>query len=421
MSATVSTLPAREQSPALRESDAASAAERIGSLDVLRGIALLGMFLVHFYDSATDPGGAHGLTALYRRIVPLFFEERFWTMFGILFGVGFAVQLRRAEARGGPFVRNYVRRLFALAGFGFIAHAVFGFNVLLGYAAWAFPLLLVRKWPMKALVLALVLSAASASIFYFVRAAYRVAAVGEAGYLAEVRAIGMRAQAFRTANEQAQDAPDYASVFKARRAHMKWFYAQPFSFLPVNTLTMFLLGVIGLRLGLFDRPEDHRRLIIALVVFGGASWAAENWLFSDGPQPPPGHLLRSMFLTQIKYGYGLVRAMWLSFTYMGIVLLLVAHDRAWLRRLGAFGWTGRMALTLYMLQIAILDLTFSPYAFHVQLTTLQGLAAGILLFLVNAAFARWWLQRFRFGPLEWLWRSITYGRLQPWRIESVGA
>ena len=101
-----------------------------------------------------------------------------------------------------------------------------------------------------------------------------------------------------------------------------------------------------------------------------------------------------MLLEQIKYGYGQVRAMWLSFTYMGIVLLLVAHNRAWLRRLGAFGWTGRMALTLYMLQIAVLDLTFSPYTFRVQLTTLQGLAAGILLFLVNAASARWWLRRF---------------------------
>jgi uncharacterized protein len=421
MSSTVSTQPAPEQSTAGRKSDAASATERIGSLDVLRGIALLGMFLVHFYDFATDPGGARGVTAVYRRIVTLFFEERFWTMFGILFGVGFAVQLRRAEARGGPFVRNYVRRLLALAGFGFIAHAVLGFNVLLGYAAWAFPLLLVRKWPMKALVLALVISAASGSIFYFARAVYRVNAVGEAAYLAEIRDIGMRAKAFRQANDQAQDAPDYASVFTARLAHMKWFYAQPFSFLPVNTFTMFLLGVIGLRLGLFDRPEHHRRLIVALMIFGAASWAAENWLFSDGPPPPPGELLRSMLLEQIKYGYGQVRAMWLSFTYIGIVLLLVAHNRAWLRRLGAFGWTGRMALTLYMLQIAVLDLTFSPYALHVQLTTLQGLAAGILLFLVNAALARWWLWRFRFGPLEWLWRSITYGHLQPWRLESVGA
>src|SRR5688500_12962036 len=75
--------------------------ERIGALDVLRGIALLGMFLVHFNDHAIDGDTATGLAGLYHNIVRLFFEERFWTMFGILFGVGFALQLRRAEARGG--------------------------------------------------------------------------------------------------------------------------------------------------------------------------------------------------------------------------------------------------------------------------------------------------------------------------------
>src|SRR6476660_1070070 len=74
--------------------------DRIEVLDVLRGIALLGMFLVHFNDHATASDGGSGLTAAYQRGVILFFAERFWAMFAILFGVGFAVHLRRAEARG---------------------------------------------------------------------------------------------------------------------------------------------------------------------------------------------------------------------------------------------------------------------------------------------------------------------------------
>src|SRR5215204_1167542 len=143
--------------------------ERIGTLDVLRGIALLGMFLVHFHDFSTGDN-ATGFAAIYRRIIVLFFEERFWAMFAILFGVGFAVQLQRAEARVRSFARLYVRRLLALAGFGIIAHAVFGFNVLLGYAAWGFPLLLMRRWSVKTLILALALSAASISLFYITRA-----------------------------------------------------------------------------------------------------------------------------------------------------------------------------------------------------------------------------------------------------------
>src|SRR4029078_6143047 len=72
--------------------------ERIGVLDVLRGIALLGMFLVHFNDNAAHVETASGLTTIYQRTVSLFFEDRFWTMFAVFFRGGVAVQLRRAEA-----------------------------------------------------------------------------------------------------------------------------------------------------------------------------------------------------------------------------------------------------------------------------------------------------------------------------------
>ena len=94
----------------------AASTDRIGSLDVLRGIALLGMFLVHFNDQSVPGADPAGLANLYQKTVALFFEERFWTMFGILFGAGFAVQLRRAEARGSRFAPIYLRRLASVLG-----------------------------------------------------------------------------------------------------------------------------------------------------------------------------------------------------------------------------------------------------------------------------------------------------------------
>jgi len=84
-------------------------------------------------------------------------------------------------------------------------------------------------------------------------------------------------------------------------------------------------------------------------------------------------------------------------------------------------YDGRMALTIYMVQIATLDLLFSNYALHVTLTPLQALGTGLVFFALSAAFSRWWLARFRFGPFEWLWRSITYGQRQPWRIDARAA
>jgi len=146
--------------------------QRLDVLDVLRGIALLGMFLVHFSNHATGGGWADGI---YQKTVALLFEERFWAMFGMLFGAGFAIQFRSADARGESFLPKYLRRLAVLAVFGVIADGVFGFNVLLGYAIWGLALPLVRKWSTPVLVAALIVSAASMHLYTTCRAAYGVA------------------------------------------------------------------------------------------------------------------------------------------------------------------------------------------------------------------------------------------------------
>ena len=387
--------------------------DRLHVLDVLRGIALVGMFFVHFSMFASGGGAAD---QVYQRIVALLFEERFWTMFAILFGVGFAIQLRRADARGGSFVPNYLRRLAALAAFGIIAHACFGFNVLLGYAAWGLPLLLVRRWSVRALLVAAIVSAVSWNVYMIGRVAYAVSARGEAAARTEMEAAATANRAFNTANHQAQDATSYRAVFSARLEHMRWFYAQPFSFLPVNTFLLFLLGFIALRLGLFDEPERHRRLIATLAVAGVASWAVFRWVFPALTPHTGGPLVRDILLNRLQYGFGIVRDMWLAFAYMGGVLLLVAKNPQWVHRLAMFAWTGRMALTNYMVQIAILDFTFSKYAFGLSVTPLVGLTIAIALFVAQALFSRWWLAHYRYGPLEWLWRSITYAQWQPWRV-----
>ena len=393
------------------------AGSRLHVLDVLRGIALLGMFLVHFsyYSSGGD-----WLGKAYERVVALFFEERFWAMFGILFGVGFAIQFRRADAEGRAFLPKYLRRMGMLAVFGFIAHGVFGYNVLLGYAVWGLVLPVVRSWSVPVLVCALMLSATSANLYFLARASYSVAVRGEEHTRAELRRVAAENRAFVAANEAAQESTDFRTVLAARLERMPWFYTQWYSFLPVNTFTLFLLGVVGLRLGLFDEPDRHRRLIVGLMVFGVAAWVFATW----GPQRAPvegAPLVREMLMSQLTGGFGLIRGMWLAFTYIGVVLLLVAHDRAWLGRLAWFGWPGRTALTSYMVQIVLLDLTFAKYALGASVTPLGGLAAGLLLFLANVAFTRWWLRDHPYGPLEWLWRSATYARWQRWHITPTAS
>ena len=151
-------------------------------------------------------------------------------------------------------------------------------------------------------------------------------------------------------------------------------------------------------------------------MFGAAAWAFENWAPVDMARAQS-VVTSEMIIARLAGGFGWIRGLWLTFTYMGIILLLVAANPVWLTRLAWFGWAGRTALTSYMLQIILLDVLFSNYALGLSLRPLAGAALAVALFLTNVAFSRWWLARHPYGPLEWLWRSATYARWQPWTFK----
>ena len=397
--------------------------ERVAVLDILRGIALLGMFFVHFnYYEATPAGAEPGrLAAFIENFLGLFVEERFYSMFGMLFGVGFAVQLTRAEARGERFVGRYLRRLAALAVFGFIAEGVFGFNVLLGYAMWGVPLLLVRKLPLKALLVLLVLCASSRQLYSVAKMAVVARQPNE---IVELRAASLAQltafMATRDSIQKLEQSTSWRTVIAARVGFMPKFHYQWNRF-PSGSFILFLLGMIGWKLGLFTRPESRRRLIAGLMVFGVVSSVLVYAFPLGGPppqEPNPDWPILSTVVTMFRAnGFGLVHPGLLAFTYMGIVLLLVAHNRAWLQRLSGFGWAGKMALTNYMMQVILLDVLGTPHGFNIRFPALLVFPAAIALFVAQVYMSRWWLTRFRFGPLEWIWRSVTRWKWQPMRIQ----
>ena len=124
--------------------------DRLHTLDILRGLALFGMILVHFHQKMRIE--VTGLEDLIGWGVWIFVEQKAWGIFAFLFGVGFAVLLRRLEARNAPVVPIYLRRLAGLALFGLIAQVGFGFHILLEYAAWGLVLLLIRNWSTPAVL-----------------------------------------------------------------------------------------------------------------------------------------------------------------------------------------------------------------------------------------------------------------------------
>lgn len=421
---------ATQASPAPAPLDGAvPVSERIGVLDVLRGLALFGMFVVHFnyYEGTPREAMTPGSTAqIVENIIGLFFEERFYTIFGMLFGVGFAVQLSRADARGDRFAARYLRRLAMLAVFGFIAEGVFGYNVLFGYAMWGLPLLLMRRWPIRALVVLVILCAASRQIYNLTRIAwYTRQPDGMAQYMADNRSQMQRFQQARAQNEAAEKAPDWGTVVRARIDFMPKFHRQ-WSFLPAGSFTLFVLGLIAFRLGLFQQPEAHRGLIVVLMAVGVVSWVMSTWVFPIGgpppATPPPDAGVGTAALTMARRtGFNLIRPQWLAFTYVGAILLLIAHNReVWLRRFAPLAWAGRMALTNYMMQVILVDVLFTPHGLGLSVSPLMVFGGAFLLFAAQVVISRWWLQRFRSGPLEWVWRCVTYWKPQPLRLTGMG-
>ena len=374
---------------------------RLDSLDILRGLALAGMILAHFHQKMRIE--ASGLEDLIGWGVYILVEQKAWGIFAFLFGVGFAVLLRRLDARRVPAAPIYLRRLAVLAALGVIARVGFGFAILFTYAMWGVVLLLVRNWPTRAL-LALAIVAAMAGPM-----TAEVSGLG--AWLRGVPQPPDQTWPLVQAEHQAAAQASYSSLLAAR---WRLFVASTpggwSGLLPDSNLALFILGLLSVRHGVIDDPRRQARTIQRWMAFGALSWLVSWTVLRQADAiaiPDVGWPL--------AMGLGLIRDQWLCFAYIGAVLLLLAKRPEWNRRLSPIGQAGRMALTNYMLQIVVLDALASGYGLGVKVRPLLYLPATLMLFGTEVVLSTLWLSCFRYGPLEWIWRGATYLRLEPIR------
>jgi uncharacterized protein len=384
-----------------RAPDPVTAGERLQALDILRGLAVFGMILVHFHQRMRLE--ATGLEDLIGWGVWIFIEQKAWGTFAFLFGVGFAVLLRRLEARGAPVTSIYLRRLGSLAIFGLVAEVGFGFNILFTYACWGVALLFVRRWSTPALLLTAALSASARPLVAEVTAIW--------AWHSGLPLPPTPAQALAQAVEAAARHGPYLELLAARwRLFVATTPGGWRGFLPTTNLALFIVGLLAVRHRVFDEPRRHVRLIMAWMAFGALSWLTA-WLVLR--RLPETSILGADW--PLAAGLGLVQDQWLCFTYIGAVVLLFAYLPHWARLLGPIGQAGRMALTNYMIQVVVLDLLASDYGVGLKLRPYHYVVAATLLFATEAALSNLWLAHFRLGSLEWIWRTITYAKRQPLR------
>lgn len=423
---------------------AATANERIDSIDALRGLALAGIAVVHFgeqYLGYMPPPGVryniHGLVdGVLEALMWIFVRGKGFGLFSLLFGLSFALQLQRAARRDPTrdFRARFAWRLVVLFAIGWLHSLAYPGDILSVYALLGLPLvLLYRVRDRWLLVLAVPLMIGMPRVVERVALGPTPAAEQQA---AKTAMEGAAVRHWRALTEG-----DLAGIVRFHAGpgyRAKW----QFQFGPMGrgyqTFGLFLLGIWAGRRRVFEDLASNRAFFARLARVMGALTLAIPLLagglallaraLAGGAQSGSGADgqggLPDFSSWPVIAGFCVFDA-WngaMTLFYVAAFALLFLRLR-WQRFFLRFAPVGRTALSTYLSQTLIGSLVF--FGFGLGLLGRFGNAAtlplGLAVFAGQVWLCRLWLARYRFGPVEWLWRSLTWFRLEPLRRGAPGA
>ncbi|HYD25428.1 MAG TPA: DUF418 domain-containing protein [Croceibacterium sp.] len=410
------------------------AGERIVALDFVRGVAVLGILFPNIVAYANPvlayfwplglPGGATDADKGFWLVQLVLIDGKFRGLFTLLFGASMMLFMERAWARGATRWLQ-ARRLLWLAAFG-LAHffLVWTGDILFLYALSGLGALAMVKWAPRtqlrvglawffagSLALTVILGGQAA-----MEGVPRVQQQAPAQYEQVKKA---RAEMIARADKEAAASAEgsYGDVVAYRLAEETGVFGQSVFFALMETIPLMLVGMALYRMGLFERrfdPAKMRRwgwfgLIGGALLTLPIAW----WTLSAG---------FPLMLTQFAFN-GPVQFLHLPMV-LGLAALLAlwapSAARTWLG--SRFVAAGRMAFSNYLGTSLVMMLVFQGWAgglygrFHRPELALFVVVAWVLML----AWSKPWLARYRYGPLEWLWRCLTYGRLFPLRRRQSG-
>ncbi|XXF75433.1 DUF418 domain-containing protein [Myxococcaceae bacterium GXIMD 01537] len=428
---TSQTLPAPHAGGEARPVDAG---ERLLLLDALRGFALCGVFVSNVYmwfsgrafippdklKAFVESASFADSATMYTAGVLVF--GRFITIFSFLFGLGFAVQMGRAEERGASIGPLYARRLAILFVIG-VSHLFllwFG-DILSTYALLGFGLLLFRKRSDKTLLIwAAVLILAMPLVGMLLLKLPHFLADSKEAAEAVAKAAGERSAARKATALAAAQGGHWPTVVRAFADYYINDFIKPLLTFIFALFGRFLLGLLAGRSRLFHEPERHLPLFRKLfkwalavgIVTSSVSLVVQQLMVRKIIEPEKLHWLPFALNPVRQLAEVGIAAIYVT----GFVLLF--QKAAWQRRLGVLAPVGRMALTNYLSQTVASLFIFYGYGFGLIGRVGPAVAVSIALgvYVVQVGVSHLWLSRFRFGPAEWVWRSLTYGKAQPMRL-----
>lgn len=395
-----------------------SSPSRIVLIDALRGFALAGVALVHvteqYLAGPPPPGFMEGLNSLPDEIlmgfIGFFVQGKFFALFSILFGLSFFIMMTGAERSGVNFSWRFLWRAVLLFIIGYIHHLFYRGDILTIYAVLA-PFLIPFHRLSKAWLLGIMaicfLSLPRFITFFWVG--------NEAFFGLPIEPQNpLEAAYYQTLKEGS-----LLQVFAANAGFgMKT--KMNFQLLPTGrlyyTFGYFLVGLWLGRIGLFHDAANKlkvikRAMLWCLGLFVLAA-VLTGLTFSQAPEP--------VDFSHVLHVVGANFFDWTNIAMTGIILagfLLLYHKAWWLPKLAFFAPYGRMALTNYVLQTIIGTFFFFGWGLGWigELRSAYLVLMAIVLIALQVHFSKFWLQHFKYGPLEWLWRSATYWKWQDFR------
>ena len=402
---------------------------RITVIDALRGFALLGVVLVHMQQHYSIFN--FGALAPSEPLFPAMDEwigwltrsvlvGRFSNIFAFLFGMSFFIQMDRAARKGVDFRRRFVWRMAVLFVIGLAGSAFYSGDILSIYAV--FGLILVALYPLRNKILVAVACLILVGAPRWISVGYdRITAPRQAVEAAAPEAQRVRTERPRRAPEAAAEVPSFVDSVKrnltdGRRGTLRYQFG--LGGRGYLTFALFILGLVVGRIRFFETVHLHmRRNILLFVAFAVGTWLVgklgellpqEQGFFMQGP--PSAAVLLRMTLGDVN------RVLCSAAMTMGFVVLY--HVRGIGRCLDVLAPYGRMGLTNYEMQGIVGSAIFSLWGFGAifgRLHATELLCLGLAFYALQIVFSKLWLTFFKYGPLEWFWRSATYLKLQPFR------
>lgn len=412
-----------------------AATERIMLLDVLRGLAIFGMFSVNM--TADLPWGdtfREQILATPDRVVMILVDllarGRFVTIFCLLFGLGFYVQLERAQARGEEFAVTYLRRVLGLFMIAAVANvAGLDTDVLIDYAMFGALLLLFYKRSQRFLLFSVIICflAAQAPGFveYYRSLDGQVTVVAQMEQSDQLSATSEKSVQPDVATDEDLEKAEPTRIYREgsfvqiakHRASRLLKYVKSFEqrLRDIDILGLLLLGVYVARRGVLSDPEVRRefarRALPWLLSIGSAGVLAfvviEHFLSAAWDSEP---------LLLVKWAIGWPMMVVLGLGYAAGITLLLERDN-WRKLFSPLASVGRLALTNYLFTTLVFAVIAYSWGLglYEKVQPFTGLVVVLLVFPMQVLASQWWLRHFNFGPFEWCWRSMTYGRLPPIR------